>query len=113
MDIPTRFACFGCRVTGWAWRRNTLNQNCRRCYTPMTRVSAQGMAAPAVENNAEWDRMRLLADETRANRAVEHAAIVAMIAQIRRLPPGVHRGMSVTPLSSDQLGLKDRPDWGR
>jgi hypothetical protein len=75
-------------------------------------ISAHSMAAPPAENNAAWERMRLLADEFETERAAQHAAILAMFAQIKRLPPGIHRGMKVTPMSSDRDGPKDGPDWG-
>ena len=78
----------------------------------MTRISAYSMAAPPAENDAAWKRLRLLADEVEAERVAQRAAIAAVFAQIRRLPPGVHRGMNVTPLSSDEVGPKDGPDWG-
>ena len=78
----------------------------------MSTVSAHSMAAPPADNDAAWERMRLLADEFETERAAQHAAVLAMFAQIKRLPPGIHRGMQVLPMSADKVGLTDGPDWG-
>jgi hypothetical protein len=79
----------------------------------MSRISAHSMAAPPAGNDAAWERLRSLADEVEAERAARRAAIMDTFAQIRRLPPGIHRGVKVLPLSSGEDGPKDGPDWGR
>jgi len=78
----------------------------------MARISAYSMAAPPAENDAAWERLRSLADEAESERVARRAAIVAVFAQIKRLPPGIHRRLDVTPISSDDIGPKDDPDWG-
>ena len=68
------------------------------------------MAAPPAENDAAWELLRSLADEAESERAAQRAAIVAVFAQIKRLTPGIHRLLEVTPISSDQSAPKNGSD---